>query len=794
MPLAIGSVIVFVGGIVVEDQLEIQSDPEEWVNQDSQVIKDINTLKSETGSSAELGIFVESDDVFSDETVAFVTDFANEELAARPEELLTASSMPTTVSFLLEVPDTTPVPPRGIDVERAYEVAPPDIQEATVNPDANALNLVFRTGPGSLNERAVYVDEIRDELEAGETAGGVVVPEGVRATPSGLAVVGVGLLENIESNRILLTYLAILFVFLFLTVRLRSVVRALLSMVPVLIAVGAASLVAWALSLQLSPMTAVGGPLVVALCTEFTSLILLRFIEERHRGHPPKEAVEVTAARTGRAFIVSALTAISGVAVIAFSSLPLLRDFGAIVTMNVTVALLSALVFLPPMLVWAEERGWVTRGMRKPPPIGGPTPESARLPRAGAGDRSRARAGRRPGIRSRRNRPDLDSGHDRRVTDDVLGDRALGRATLARQILLEREARDLTATVDHLVGLQAQVPHNPYTALWSRLDPFDPEALSRLVSERALVRIVTLRGTLHLVTADDCLLLRPLVQPVLDGELSRHQTFAPQLAGVDLDAVMAVARPLLDERPRTGPQLRALLAERFPDHDAAALAFACRNRLALVQVPPRGLWGRGGQVTTTTAEAWLGRPLVAEPSIDAVVLRYLAAFGPATVADVAAWSRLTAFREVLDRLRPQLRTFRDERGRELFDLPDAPRPDPGTPAPVRFLPEYDNVLLSHADRSRFLRPEHRDEIGAGLRAGPGLGAVRRRGAGRVAPRSRPRRRPHGPHAAHGRPACRARDAGDIEAEGGRLLAFLAPGTAPEYAWWPRSRDANVTRT
>jgi hypothetical protein len=208
----------------------------------------------------------------------------------------------------------------------------------------------------------------------------VVVPEGVRATPSGLAVVGVGLLENIESNRILLTYLAILFVFLFLCVRLRSIVRALLSMVPVLIAVGAASLVAWALDLQLSPMTAVGGPLVVALCTEFTSLILLRFIEERHRGHSPKEAVDVTASRTGRAFIVSALTAISGVAVIAFSSLPLLRDFGAIVAMNVTVALLSALVFLPPMLVWAEERGWVTRGLRKPPPIGGPTPTSAPLP------------------------------------------------------------------------------------------------------------------------------------------------------------------------------------------------------------------------------------------------------------------------------------------------------------------------------------------------------------------------------------------------------------------------------
>jgi uncharacterized protein len=377
VPLAVASVVIFAGGIIVEDQLTIQSDPEEWVNQDSQVIEDIDTLKRETGSSAELGIFVESDDVFSDETVAFVTDFANEELAARPEELLTASSMPTTVAFLLEIPDTTPLPPTGEDVQRAYEVAPPDIQEALVNPDAGALNLVFRTGPGSLDERAVYVNEIRDELGAGETAGGVVVPEGVRATPSGLAVVGVGLLENIESNRILLTYLAVLFVFLFLTVRLRSVVRALLSMVPVLIAVGAASLVAWAFDLQLSPMTAVGGPLVVALCTEFTSLILLRFIEERRRGYSPREAVNVTASRTGRAFIVSALTAVSGVAVIAFSSLPLLQDFGLIVAMNVAVALLSALVFLPPMLVWAEERGWVTRGMKMPPP---PTPPTEPQP------------------------------------------------------------------------------------------------------------------------------------------------------------------------------------------------------------------------------------------------------------------------------------------------------------------------------------------------------------------------------------------------------------------------------
>lgn len=363
VPLAVGSVIVFVGGVLVEDQLRIQSDPEEWANQDTQVIRDIDTLKRETGSSAELGVFLEADDVFSDETAAFVTGFANEKLAERPEDLLTSSSIVTTVAFLLEVPGTTVLPPTGEDVRRAYEVAPPDIQRSLVNPEGGALNLVFRTGAGSLEHRAVYTNDIRDELESGVTAGGVAVPEGVRATPSGLAVVGVGLLENIESNRILLTYLAVAFVFAFLAIRLRSVVRGLLSMVPVLIATGAASLVAWVLDLQLSPMTAVGGPLVVALCTEFTSLILLRFIEERQRGHSPKEAADVAAARTGRAFIVSALTGIAGVAVIATSSLPVLRDFGMVVAMNVSVALLSALVFLPPMLIWAEDRGWVTRGM-----------------------------------------------------------------------------------------------------------------------------------------------------------------------------------------------------------------------------------------------------------------------------------------------------------------------------------------------------------------------------------------------------------------------------------------------
>ncbi len=282
--------------------------------------------------------------------------------------------------------------------------------------------------------------------------------------------------------------------------------------------------------------------------------------------------------------------------------------------------------------------------------------------------------------------------------------------------MLSRSSVPVIDAVEHLVGLQAQVPANPYVGLWSRLDRFDPEELSRLMEERQVVRSVVLRGTIHLVTVRDALLLRPLEQPVLDAELARHRDHAPHLVGVDLRPVLAFARNLLAVQPLDGTRLRAALAEEFPDLDAAALAYACRNHLTLVQVPPRGLWRRSGQVTTTTIEAWTGRELDPDPSIDAVVLRYLASFGPATVADVATWSRLGALGEVLERLRHRLRVFRDERGRELFDLPDAPRPDPTVAAPPRFLPEYDNVLLSHADRRRFVSEEDRRRLSAGTRA------------------------------------------------------------------------------
>ncbi|MFF4801346.1 winged helix DNA-binding domain-containing protein [Streptomyces sp. NPDC001351] len=420
------------------------------------------------------------------------------------------------------------------------------------------------------------------------------------------------------------------------------------------------------------------------------------------------------------------------------------------------------------------------------------------------------------------------------ATAPVLGTRALNRATLERQLLLRRSPLSAKAAVEHLLGLQAQNVKPPYYALAARLDGFTPEELSGLMADREVVRIVTMRSTIHTHTAADALTLRPLVQPARDRELTN---FRKGLAGVDLDRLAALARHLVEAEPRTMKQLREALQTEWPDADPQALAIAARCKLPLVQVTPRGLWGRSGQVALTTAEHWLGRgpaarsmppaatppsatspganppsatapdtaapgavPLAeaehgaawpsatapsaaspaaaaegrasssagapgaassaaavpgavspavtaqsagarsaasssagapaagspaaavpasrapAVPSADATVLRYLAAFGPASVKDMQTWAGLTRLRDVFERLRPQLVTFRDEGGVELFDLPEAPRPDAETPAPPRFLPEFDNLLLSHADRTRVVPAEYWGRSWAGNQA------------------------------------------------------------------------------
>ncbi|MCC6983283.1 MAG: AlkZ family DNA glycosylase [Bauldia sp.] len=306
-------------------------------------------------------------------------------------------------------------------------------------------------------------------------------------------------------------------------------------------------------------------------------------------------------------------------------------------------------------------------------------------------------------------KPDAKPGRKRPAAKpaEPITTRALNRALLARQWLLRRERRTAAEAVEHLVGMQAQNPLDPYFALFSRLEHFDPAELSALMTERKAVRLAMMRSTIHLVTARDCLSLRPVLEPVQERNFFVGSPFGRQILGMDLDELKRVGRALLEEKPRTNGQLGKLLKERWPERDATSLGYAMRNLLPLVQIPPRGVWGGSLQTTLTTAEHWLGAPLDKEPSVDRMVLRYLAAFGPASVMDAQSWSGLTRLGEVFERLRPRLVTFKSESGKELFDLPNAPRPDPGTPAPVRFFPVYDNLFLGHADRTRIVPEELR---------------------------------------------------------------------------------------
>jgi len=296
------------------------------------------------------------------------------------------------------------------------------------------------------------------------------------------------------------------------------------------------------------------------------------------------------------------------------------------------------------------------------------------------------------------------------MPDPVLDQRALGRATLERQLLLKRSEMSALGAVEHLVGMQAQSPFAPYVGLWSRLESFDPDDLARAILDGHATRAPLMRATIHLVTARDCQALHPLTQPVLARAFS-GQAFARGLAGLDLVDLVSAGRTLLSKQPHTRAELGEALGERWPDHDPASLALAVTYLLPVVQVPPRGVWGSTGEARWATTDSWLGGPEVApDLSRDDVVSRYLGAFGPATIADVRTWSGFTGLREILERLRPRLRTFADERGNELFDLPDAPRPDPESPAPPRFLPEFDNLLLSHAERSRVIAEADRRRV------------------------------------------------------------------------------------
>ena len=367
VPLVVLSALLFVGGVAMEGRFKIESDPVRWINQDTQTVRDLDTLEEATGFSSTLSVLVSANNVLDEDLTEVLHEFTT--YAEDLDEVATSSSLTGTMAKIIAVPGATELAPTSADAAAAAAVMPEDIRKVLLADDGTATQVNLRLAPGSLEDRADLVEVLEADLE--DRIAALELPEdsilledldpdepAMRATPAGLAVVGVGLLDNLSANRAVLTYLGLALAALFLLIRLQSLGRAVLTLVPVGLAIGTSSVVIGAFGLTLSPLTTVSGPLVIASCTEFSVLITARYLEERQSGRSPKEASDHAARRTGRAFFTSAATTVGGFAVLIGSALPLLRDFGIIVTLNVTVALLAALVVMPPLLMWADERGF----------------------------------------------------------------------------------------------------------------------------------------------------------------------------------------------------------------------------------------------------------------------------------------------------------------------------------------------------------------------------------------------------------------------------------------------------
>ncbi|MBO0782557.1 MAG: AlkZ family DNA glycosylase [Ktedonobacteraceae bacterium] len=290
------------------------------------------------------------------------------------------------------------------------------------------------------------------------------------------------------------------------------------------------------------------------------------------------------------------------------------------------------------------------------------------------------------------------------MRERVLTLRELNRATLARQLLLERASLTPLAAIKQLAGMQGQLANPPYIGLWSRLQSFRKSDLTELLERLEVVRTSMMRRTLHLTTAEDYLHFRP----ALAALHTRHlESFFAQLQidGLTRERLLAEIQDFLREKPRTNVELRARLAELIPQM-GERLLYVVRASLPLIQVFPGGAWGVGGSPAYAPAPLLLGRSFVpSAEGLRTLIRSYLAAFGPASIKDLQIWSGLSRLQPAFETLRPELVTFRDEQDRKLFDLPGAPLPSRHTPAPVRFIPDFDNLVLAHADRQRVI-PDH----------------------------------------------------------------------------------------
>ena len=358
----------------------------------------------------------------------------------------------------------------------------------------------------------------------------------------------------------------------------------------------------------------------------------------------------------------------------------------------------------------------------------------------------------------------------RSQVSNILTLRQLNRATLARQMLLARSRTSIVNATKQLVALQDQIARPPFVALWSRVEGVKREEIVKTLLDKRLVRGTSLRGTLHLMTAADFVRYRETLQTALDRGL---KVLGARMDSVQIDPALAVAGKFFRE-PRTFDAFRDHLAENFPKTDIRAMAYAARLKVPLLQVPTTATWGFRAQADFILADAWLGKPKKGNVGdAQEFVLRYLAAYGPATASDAQAWSGLPSLKPTFESLRSRLVVFRGERGGELFDLPDAPRPSADAPAPVRFLPDWDSVIVTRSD-ARLLPTQHRSSVfQPGLRVLPTVlvdGIVA--GTWKIE-----RRRATASLIVSLFASQTARTRREIEAEGEALLAFAEPDAA-----------------
>jgi predicted RND superfamily exporter protein len=342
IPILVLAVVVAAGGFVLDHRIPTETEPQKFIPQDSQILKDLNELSALTSTSNSISFLVHAKDVTDPAVLDWLAQLQQQELA-HDHAVTGANSLvallPTTSSG---TPDTSKAA-----VASALESTPPAIRNSLVTPDHQYASVQF-----SINQNVQLIDQkpIIDEIP-----GLVSPPPGVTITPAGLGVIGVEAVARLTQHRISMMLLALAGVFVLVLVVTRNLAYAILTVFPVGMVIGWTSAAMYLFGVPLNPMTSIAGPLVVALGCEFSILLMLRYREERQRGRAAEEAMNTAFIRSGRAITASALTVIGAFLALAFNGFPLLSQFGDVAVIGVALSLAGALFLMPPLLVWADE-------------------------------------------------------------------------------------------------------------------------------------------------------------------------------------------------------------------------------------------------------------------------------------------------------------------------------------------------------------------------------------------------------------------------------------------------------